>query len=221
MRKNWCYRIILGCTFAFSSIPMMAKAQTYQGEIIDAKPCPKADLFISASGQRFELLPSQTEGISGKVRLHGLIYPKASICKIYPWMRVWDLQPLSGSSSVKPDNEQRPKQQKMARLTLRKATRIDVYGEANDLLPPLRQAVSLQRSLPHAKVSLLIVDGNMESLAHAAVLMKQQNIPFPKGFQITMAKAGSPQQGVLVHWHSGEKRYFRSFNALVRYENLG
>lgn len=61
---------------------------------VDAAPCNRARLLRTASGAVYETEPAAqlTPGI--RIRVSGTIYPQASICKLYPWLRLDPDAPL-------------------------------------------------------------------------------------------------------------------------------
>jgi hypothetical protein len=65
---------------------------------IERGPCPRAWTFRTDDGQRFEIEPLPASPAGGRTRIGGVIYPEASICGRYPWLR-WDRQGERGGIS--------------------------------------------------------------------------------------------------------------------------
>ncbi|WP_143214968.1 hypothetical protein [Acidithiobacillus albertensis] len=180
---------------AFIMIPCHAYAENFSGTITDGEPCSKADLFRSNHGD-FELLPGQTKGIKGNVEISGLVYPKASICKVYPFLRVKKIA-----------REGHAKKKVVAPGAPGKISKITVFTTKALAGKAMAEAVKLKQSHSRTVVILKISGANMENLAQLAVAMHQEHIPFRKGLEITEAGRGSPTSGVQIDYANGTHKW--------------
>lgn len=214
MKAAWSFLLHV-TTATCLMLPTVAMA-VVQGYIIDGKPCAGADLLVTHGGRRYELLPKQTDGISGPVDLSGKVYPKASICKVYPFFQVLHIK-KAGPATAAP---KRARADDATGAQLRAARKFFVFTQMpGNSVKALREAVALQKEFPASHVTLYIVGGTIENMAKLALLMRQDHLTFRSGFRITAAPKGSPSEGIDVIWQQSH-RYFHSFDALDRYANL-
>ena len=212
-QRQWPRAAAVAAILALVATPAMA---TLQGQIIDGKPCARADLFITRSGAHYELLPGQTKGITGNVIVTGVVYPKASICKVYPFLRILRIRRAGSGPAIGPVRPHRSRP-----VALRYAREFQIFAPTPaDSVRQLHEAVGIEKEYPHSRVTLYINDGNIESMAKLAFVMYREKLPFRKGFKITAAPPGSPTHGIEVVWPQ-ERQYFHSYDALARYANLG
>lgn len=88
---------LLSCVAAVAQ-PLSAYVLGPTRGTIEPGPCPRALTLRTDSGARFEIEPPPASPIGGRIRIGGLVYPEASICGRYPWLR-WDRQGERGGIS--------------------------------------------------------------------------------------------------------------------------
>ena len=77
-------------TAALLALSAASSAQTIQTVAVGALsrgPCAGAETIVTDDGRRYELEATPGTRPGTRVRIAGLIYPEASICGRYPWLR--------------------------------------------------------------------------------------------------------------------------------------
>lgn len=84
--------LIVSALSASPFVPVCAQ-QLYEGTgVVSAAKCQGASIFRDQSGQSFEIDNSRTSPAKNvPLTIRGKVYPRISVCKVYPWLDVSDI----------------------------------------------------------------------------------------------------------------------------------
>lgn len=202
-------RALLAMGIVFCAFSMSAFSETFHGTITDGEPCAKADLLRSDHGH-YELLPRQTKHIHGRVSITGVVYPKASICKIYPFLRIEKI----ASSTVATQNPSiMPRRSASQEQHIAK---ILIYTTKSNAGKAMATAVKIKNQHPEAQVILKVSGGSLEAMAELAVAMAKEHITYPKGLDIAQGGNNEPDSGAQVIFASGATKNYANANEIPR-----
>ena len=194
MRTHWIAAVLGLSLFATQA----AAAGQYEGKLSDGAPCASADLLKTGRGD-FELLPKQTDGISGEVKVTGKVYEKASICKVYPFMRIISIKPESNNRE---QTHERPTGTEKKRHTGQHITtapqKIEFFTSARGAGSAVDSAMEAKKTFPRCAVMVKIAGASMMQLAQIAIAVDKTQNAYPKGLIITGGNLHGPMSGILV-----------------------
>jgi hypothetical protein len=188
-----------------------AAAGEFTGTLSDGAPCASADLLQTGSGN-FELLPKQTDGISGEVKVTGKVYEKASICKVYPFMRVVSIKQESGKREQVPESPaSRTAKMYPGRHITTPPQKIEFFTSARGAGGAVDSAIEAKKTFPRCAVMVKIAGASMMQLAQIAIAVDKTQNAYPKGLIITGGNPNGPTAGILVTAQNIHRRY-RTFD---------
>ena len=184
-----------------------AVAREYSGKLEDGAPCAAADLLQTRSGN-FELLPKQVDGISGKVKITGEVYEKASICKVYPFMRIIRITREPGKQEpARERTGSTPEEEHRGRRITTPPQKIEFFTSVHSAGGALDSAMTAKRTFPGCTVTVKIAGANMMQLAQIAVAVGKTQKTYPKGLIITGGNPKGPTGGILVSSDNASRAY--------------
>ncbi|MHB8315157.1 MAG: hypothetical protein ACYDCW_05490 [Acidithiobacillus ferrivorans] len=186
-------------------------AGEFTGTLSDGAPCAAADLLRTSRGD-FELLPRQTDGISGEVKVTGKIYEKASICKVYPFMRITSIKLESGKqeqASIRPVS--RTEKTHPKRHITTPPQKIEFLASVQGAGGAVDSAMEAKKTFPRCAVTVKIAGATMMQLAQLAVAVDKTQKAYPKGLIITGGNSNGPTAGLLVTAQNIHRTY-RTFD---------
>ena len=173
-------------------------AGEFTGTLSDGAPCASADLLRSSSGD-FELLPKQTDGISGEVKVTGKIYEKASICKVHPFMRIISIKQESGEQEQASKKYiSRTEKMSPGRRITTPPQKIEFFASVRGAGGAVDSAMEAKKTFPRCGVTVRIAGATMMQLAQIAIAVDKTQNAYPKGLVITGGNPNGPTSGILV-----------------------
>ena len=188
-----------------------AAAGEFMGKLSDGAPCASADLLRTSRGD-FELLPRQTDGISGEVKVTGKVYEKASICKVYPFMRITSIKLESGKqeqASKRPIG--RTEKTHPGRHITTPPQKIEFFASVQGAGGAVDSAMEAKKTFPRCAVMVEIAGASMMQLAQIAIAVDKTQNAYPKGLIITGGSPNGPTAGILVTAQNIHRTY-RTFD---------
>ena len=76
------------CNWRGADTPLGAYAVGPLRATVVPAPCSGAQVVLAADGSRFEIEPLPGVPAGSTIRIRGTVYPEASICREYPWLRL-------------------------------------------------------------------------------------------------------------------------------------